>query len=762
MYLVHHSHVDIGYTEPQPVVMRKHAEYVARALDYCRASDDLPLGERFAWTCEVSWTVKAFLERYPERAEELFRRVRERRIEVTAIYLNLTELFGESLLDYALSYATGLAREHGFEVVSAMNDDVNGWGWGLPRMLADRGVRYFDTAINNVRANNVEPRPRPYYWASPDGSRVLMWHGTSYLHGNGLGLHLGGVDDRLFGYLAELERSDYPHNAVQIKVQGEVNDNSPPGAWLSERVREWNSRYDSPKLVLGTSRDWFEHVEEYWPEPIPELRLAWPDWWSDGLGSYPYECMIVRQAQADLDSVCAMVKGKALVDQSRLRDARETTAFFCEHTGGAWCATDVPHSFESKAQQAVNSAFAYTAASESQALLRDTVASAAPAAKAPSVLVFNPLPYARTDLVEVTIRDDAFTPEREQYVITRERVDPGPALHLVEEGTGRLVPVCRRPHVHGATRYPAQIVSFVAHDVPPLGWRRYRIVAESDGTPGRCTAEGLSLNGPHFSLALDGRNGGIASALARNVARELVSDSDCTLNQYVHEFIDSPRGREDLCYWGERHTDTPFRRVTPRPDATTSEAFALGARLVAESGGGAVPHMRSEVVIYDDLPRIDIINTITKQPSDLSEAVYHVFPLAARSPVVHLDIPGAVMRPGPDQVPGTATDWYAIQRYFAVSDDGSTVVVASPDVPLVQVNGINTGRWRAALDPHNGTVVSWVMNNYWFTNWPAYQWGRFSYRYSIACLPGPFEVATAGRFASAIRQPLCGHVVPMP
>src|SRR3990172_2243831 len=104
VFLVHHTHTDIGYTEPQQSITRKHAEYIAQALDYCAASDHLPPGERFVWTCEVSWTVKVFLERYPERAEEFFRRVREGRIEVTGLFVQLTDLFGEDLLRRALDY----------------------------------------------------------------------------------------------------------------------------------------------------------------------------------------------------------------------------------------------------------------------------------------------------------------------------------------------------------------------------------------------------------------------------------------------------------------------------------------------------------------------------------------------------------------------------------------------------------------------------------------------------------------------------------
>jgi alpha-mannosidase len=164
--------------------------------------------------------------------------------------------------------------------------------------------------------------------------------------------------------------------------------------------------------------------------------------------------------------------------------------------------------------------------------------------------------------------------------------------------------------------------------------------------------------------------------------------------------------------------------------------------------------LQTEYRIYDELRRLDIVNTLTKQPMDDAEAVYHSFPLAAERPTVYLDTPGAVMRPGVDQVPATATDWHSIQHYFAVAGDDFTAVVASPDVPLVQVNGINTGRWQETLPPPNGLVMSWVMNNYWFTNFPARQGGRITYRYSVMDWPGQLDAERARRFAREIRQSL--------
>ncbi len=149
---------------------------------------------------------------------------------------------------------------------------------------------------------------------------------------------------------------------------------------------------------------------------------------------------------------------------------------------------------------------------------------------------------------------------------------------------------------------------------------------------------------------------------------------------------------------------------------------------------------------------------MTRLPVVRAEAVYHAFPIASSAPEVYLDTPGAVLRPGVDQVSGTATDWHSIQQYFAVSDTDYTLTVASPDVPLVQVNGINTGKWQEELPAHNGLVMSWVTNNYWFTNFPASQWGKVTYRYSLSGYPESFNARLSSEFAACIRRPFIATV----
>ena len=42
IYLVQHTHTDIGYTRPQAEILGEHLRYIDFALEYCALPDDYP------------------------------------------------------------------------------------------------------------------------------------------------------------------------------------------------------------------------------------------------------------------------------------------------------------------------------------------------------------------------------------------------------------------------------------------------------------------------------------------------------------------------------------------------------------------------------------------------------------------------------------------------------------------------------------------------------------------------------------------------
>ena len=174
IYLFHHSHTDIGYTDLQTRIAKKHVEYLDAVIQYCRDTENYPDDAKFRWNVEVAWSVENYIKQRPEaKVRELMDLVKRGRVEIGAWYLQLSDLFAHEELIRATYAARGLSRTYGIPISSAMNNDVTGFSWAAPLVLSRSGVRYFASGINEDRSRAPLRRPCAFYWESPDGSRLL-------------------------------------------------------------------------------------------------------------------------------------------------------------------------------------------------------------------------------------------------------------------------------------------------------------------------------------------------------------------------------------------------------------------------------------------------------------------------------------------------------------------------------------------------------------------------------------------------------------
>ncbi len=792
LFLVNHSHVDIGYTEYPEILADAHGDYIARALDIMTLTDDRPDDERYRWTCEASWTVEQFLRRRPDRADEFARRCREGRMEVAALYANLTDLCDERMLERAVRYAVALRDRYGIDLVSACNYDVNGFGWAIPRILKQAGVRYLDTAINETRALGVRPRPTALRWASPDGSDVLLWHSGNYLLGNRLMLHASRAqaEPQVAAYLLERQGDGYPHGAIEVLMSGRTGDSMPPSAAVCDVVAEWNQAWLWPRLRLATTRQWFEHLEAAWPGEPTRYQKAWPDWWADGNGSALYEAALVRRTAArlaDLEGQRRLLRDRG-IGLERLdpeyEEAWRRALLFCEHTWGPYESALDPDSPASRGQWHSKTTHVYAAdaladsieaeqlvalATNGQVSAREQGLTNATLQGAPSgylasedpaaVLVYNPLPTRRSDIVRVGIPG---------------YLSNGHAPLLRDAASGAKVAALVRPYPReDVVNRRHMRVEFLAADLPAGGHKAFLIEDSGRDLTAPADAGAATDDEPHltslenavYRLELDPATGALHSLMHKASGRQLVRQgAGYGLNEAVYEQVASPGDRNAVASWdGIGNRDARFERASfavARIGAGDERVSARGLRVEATGPHGM--RLVTEIILHDhpDLAdRVDIVNTLHKPLVERGEALYHAFPLAAPDGQIYLAVAGGVMRPGLDQAPGTATDWHGIQDWFAVATGAYSVVVASPDVPLVQCTGINTGRWHEEMPPSNGLVMSWALNNYWFTNFPARQGGRVTYRYSLTFQEGPFDPQRAARFGAAVRHPAWGRVV---
>ena len=79
VYLLPHSHVDIGYTHVQTDVEQAQWKYLEMAIDTARKSAGNPPGSRFKWNVEVLWAVDSYLKQAtPEKRQQFIDAVQGR------------------------------------------------------------------------------------------------------------------------------------------------------------------------------------------------------------------------------------------------------------------------------------------------------------------------------------------------------------------------------------------------------------------------------------------------------------------------------------------------------------------------------------------------------------------------------------------------------------------------------------------------------------------------------------------------------------
>jgi alpha-mannosidase len=84
------------------------------------------------------------------------------------------------------------------------------------------------------------------------------------------------------------------------------------------------------------------------------------------------------------------------------------------------------------------------------------------------------------------------------------------------------------------------------------------------------------------------------------------------------------------------------------------------------------------------------------------------------------------------------------------------VLLASPDIPLFCIGDVVQGRWPKQLQLVGGRIFSYVLNNYWHTNYKASQGGAISFGYRLTS-DRSITKDQAFRFGWTARRSLYGQ-----
>ncbi|MHC5001532.1 MAG: glycoside hydrolase family 38 N-terminal domain-containing protein [Planctomycetota bacterium] len=758
IHLVQHSHTDIGYTRPQTEILPEHLRYIDYVLDYCDATDSWPDDARFRWTCEASYPVQEYVRtRPPAQIERLRRRVAEGRVELTALFANGSELLDERSCAASLEPLRAI-RDAGLPVTIAMQNDVNGIAWCFPDLLAPLGVRHLVMGQHGHRALIPFDRPTAFWWESPAGARLLAWRADHYMTGNRWGLHGGRLDavaPELLRYLRTLEATDYPWDRVAVQYSGVFIDNSPPGTTACDLMRRWNDRYVWPRLRSSTAGEFLRWVEAEHGADLPVHRQAWPDWWSDGVGSAPREAATARIAQGRLTAVEGLLAMSTLLGTpvpatvlDRIDAARQRLVLYGEHTYGAAESVSDPDGENSMVQWAEKAAYVWDAVKETALLEEAAMGLLQPRLHrddVPTITVFNTLGQARGGLARV--------------YVDHELLPPGAAFRITDEA-GAAAPVQPLRRLPDGTWWGIRV-----EDVPPMGYRTYRLErAEDDRAPGAVaiaaseSPESVRLESSHYRLLVDPRRGAVTSLLDKVRGVELVdATAPWSFGQLVQETLGDRNQLERFTLESCEREAAVVDRVALADDGPVWRSVVIEGRLpMAPRRGGT----RLEIRLHAAEPRLELHYSVRKRPAVAPEGLYAALPFGLESATTTYETAGGAAEPGRDLLPGTASDWQAVQGFVSFNGERARVLVSSPDVLLFQLGGLNLGRFETVARVERPHAYAWLLNNYWVTNFLASEEGELRWSIVVTSTSPTAPPSTAGRFGLAEHVPLLARVLP--
>lgn len=752
IYLIHHSHVDIGYTQDAPTIWELQSRFMDEAIALAERDQYRDTDGAFRWTVETTGVLQYWLRHASDADISRFIDLEKQgRIEVTGMFANLTPLVDTDEFIESFQIVRRLRDDYGLTIENAMNCDVNGHNWSLTDVLLDLGITGFSMATNTYFGGAVQPCPHVFNWQSPSGRRLRVNNGWRYDKAwrEGIGRDAAEFAARWQRLQAHLGAIGYPLPIVFMQGNHPFGDNGTAFDYTSF-IDAWN-REHTPRIVLATPRMWWDAVARC-SGALETLRGDWTDYWNFGSGSSAHETRINRLSRARLrtaDALYAVAPEPLWVNRtfSRFREeAWWNLILWDEHSWGADTSVSMPDDDDARSQWYQKADYAHKARSLSTLLQRDALADFARRVardRADDILLFNPLPWSRTVA--------GFVP----YFVSNPRGEP------TDTTAGRHHQDRTYIKEQYSPWHPGDQHLIAPTKVPAFG---YTIVPRSALHPYKdihARGDDAVVNNHRYRVTFDRDRGGILSLYDRLLEWELVnSTAGWRLNSFVHETVDDTRGvtRERLYHhdwsveWDEVHngwqTDWDARREGAF-EVLSHKVYQLPYGLCVQQElrvKGADGVLTQQVLLPDHADYIECSAHWRMTLDTDPQATYLVFPFALPGATARYDAGGQSVIAGEEQLPGACRDYFTVQGWVDFNDGARGVRVATPENPLVQLSDFHFGHDQTTFSLKQATFLGWVTNNYWDTNFRAHQPGRVQARYRIQPYAGAFDEPQAHRF----------------
>lgn len=715
LFLVPHVHLDVGFTDYQAKVSVIHSRILDEAMDRTAAHPD------FRFSADGEWILEQFLKsRNAEEQQRAITAIQKQQLYIPAQSSNLLTGFptAETLIR-SLYPSANFSRVHGTPFNYANITDVPSYSWSYASILAASNIPYFIAGSNNDRAPVLLQghlnENSPFWWEGPDGGKVLMWYSRHYMQMQflfGLPPLTETGKEILPVFLQMYDRPSYrAHSAIIFGTQEENSDLFPQQAVLADK---WNALYAYPHIEYSGFHDALESIAQQSGSDLPTVRGDGGPHWEDGIASDAYYAAMERETESrapsaeKLATISTLVNPRLAVNRQDMDSMWANMVLFDEHTWSSSNSISDPSSNEAVEQLRLKDSRAITAAALRDNILRGSMATLANkiAAKVDSIVVFNSLNWKRDGKVTMDLPKD---------------------MDIVDHGSGQTVPNLVLSQDNHLSR-----VEFRAKDVPAVGYKVYELRKAPPVAATSQAATGTVIESPFYRVALDPSTGSIRSMYDKQLQKELVDKaSPWRFGQYLYVSGGDKSPNSILQY--RAVSPKPALHVHPAQEGRllSVDRTPWGWRAQLESSTDNTPSIHTDIRLFDTEKKIELIENVEKTAELKEEAVYFAFPFAMSHPHFQYEIQNGSVNPEKDMYPGAGREWFSVQHWASAEQDGVSATVMPLDASLVTLGDINRGEWPTEFGQRRGAIFSYVMNNYWHTNYRAAQGGHFRFRYVI-------------------------------
>lgn len=711
------THFDIGYTHRvEEIVDYYRTSMIDKAMKVMDAPNDLPEEQQFGWTLP-GWVLYKTMEDWDgqtqARKQKLEDKFKSGKIITHALPFTFeSDACEAECMARGMIYASKLTRKYGLPLPrSGKQTDVPSHGGALASVLANADVKFLHIGCN--WPSSFVKTPGLYWWEGPDRSRVLTFYSTVYGTFLETGSNWRSPTDYMLGENL-LPPAEWPYKVWPAILVTMDNTGPPTAEKIKSLFDEIKKKMPQVKVRMGTMDDFYNQIVKDNPD-IPVVRGEMPDTWVHGIMCDPEGTRLSRSvnpqiAAAELLNSQMQLWGiKTPSVSQKVADVYEKIALYGEHTwggsksirayGNAFAQLpkeeykDLEASWEDKTDYIRN------ASKTTQSITDANMEYLAQAVKQKksSVIVYNPLPWNRSGMVDID----------------------------------------------GKTMY--------VKDIPPCGYRSCPLPQASAKVYAK---DSNTIENEYFKVRLDPERGAISSLIDKRTGREWVDNKERQgLGQYLNErftleqTLDYTRtyqqGRaKDWMHPGLHkpgmisEKEVPYRAASPIKGklAITTDKNKQTAELVMPADvSNHLPGTVLRITLYKKEPYVDMEITIRDKAKDnWPEADWLCLPFNVENPEFRVHRPLGVMNPATDILPGADRHLYTVGNGVTITgSDGSGIAVCPLDHPLISLD--QPGCWKFSYDfvPQKPIVYVNLYNNQWNTNFRYWYPGTWSSRVRI-------------------------------